>query len=93
MAIGRHLSIDPSGMWSARQAKAILEVIEPEAEAMGLYFQQLDVTEQGMPESRFLLQAYCRTHGWPVSPDSACEICIGDAPSSWVGVRAKCLAP
>jgi hypothetical protein len=69
-------SIDPRGTWSPRQAKAVLDVIGPEAEQRGLGFEMLDVTTFQMPAPRVMLQAYCLEHEWPVLLDEACEMCL-----------------
>lgn len=56
------LSVDPSGLWSLTQAKRVLAIINPEAEARGICFKAIDVTHFGMPHPRVMLIAYCLTH-------------------------------
>lgn len=68
-------SIDPSGTWSDRQVKKVLEVLEPEARQRGLYFRRIDVTTHNMPHRRYLLQAFCLKHDCVVALDSVCERC------------------
>jgi len=73
------LTIDPGGLWSVRQAAAVLAVIGPEAAALGLHFKTVDVTTWGMPAPRVLLVAYCRRHDVPIAPDTACALCLAEA--------------
>ncbi len=47
-------SIDPSGEWSDRKADKVLDVIQPEAEIMGLRFIKLDLSTNDRP-NRVLL--------------------------------------
>lgn len=78
MAAAVGLSVDPSGVWSPRQAKAVLDVIRDEARAMGLVFEPIEITMMGGPR-RMLLTAFCLRHGRAVALDTACESCIHEA--------------
>lgn len=76
MAFIAPLSIDPSGSWSAVQAAKVLEIINPEAKASGVYFSAVDITTMNMPNKRFLLTARCIKHWYPIELDGACPRCL-----------------
>lgn len=78
MAFIAPLSIDPSGSWSEVQATKVLEIINPEAKASGVYFSAVDITTMNMPNKRFLLTARCIKHQYPMDHDSACPRCLQD---------------
>ena len=69
------LSIDPRGEWSPVQARRVLDVINPEAAAQGLFFDMLDITTHRMPAPRVLLVAFCLQHEIAVADDSICSEC------------------
>ena len=72
------LSVHPGGLWSPRQADAVLAVIASEAAALGLQFRKVDVTTHAMPGPRVLLTAYCRRHEWPVAVEAPCPLCLAE---------------
>jgi len=72
----RALSVDPRGVWSVRQARKVLEIIQPEAKEMGLIFQMVEVTCHNDASAKVLLVAYCIRHECAVAIDSACELCL-----------------
>lgn len=76
MAYARSLSIDPSGEWSPAQLKAVLSIIRPEAEDIGLKLQPIDVTTQSMPVKRFIILVKCAKHGFPIPVGAVCEMCL-----------------
>lgn len=75
MATTFPFSIDPSGTWSPRQADAVLRVINPEAEKVGLRFERIDVSTHEKPD-RVILEAFCIKHRTVVRPDTACARCL-----------------
>lgn len=70
-------TVNPSGEWSERQLKAVLKIIEPEAEEMGLEVNSIEVTTYSTKEKRFIVTVRCKKHQEPLSPDSACPVCKG----------------
>jgi hypothetical protein len=70
------LSIDPSGTWSWRQAKAVLDVINPQAISHGIFFHPLEVTTHAHAYRHYILVAYCIEHDCAVMIDEVCAECL-----------------
>ncbi len=69
------LSIDPRGLWSDVQSRKVLEIIEPEAAAIGLGFRKIDVTTMNMPARRFMFQFTCLKHDCVIGWGGTCGFC------------------
>jgi hypothetical protein len=70
------LSIDPRGTWSHVQARRVLDIIQPEAERHGLFYQMLDTTTHNdLPGRRAILVAYCIEHEIAVVTGELCAEC------------------
>lgn len=72
-------SIDLRGEWSPRQAFHVMEVVRPEAEAVGLMVVPVNITTHGGP-ARVMILVLCRRHNVPVSPNSVCSKCKEEFP-------------
>lgn len=74
------LSIDVRGRWTARQANVVEKALEDELDARGLYLRVIDVTAMQDEVSWFVFLFCCKKHRYPIVEDSACAICIRNAP-------------
>lgn len=80
MTIRHALTIDPSGEWSPVQARKVLEIIQPQAIEMGIYFNAIEVTTFVSKFRRMILVAHCFRHQLGVSIDNVCWRCVRDDP-------------
>lgn len=72
-----NLTVNPCGMWSQRQARAVLAIVNPQARPHGLVFAPIDVTAHDAIGDwhRFILVAYCVEHEIAVLPNNVCPQC------------------
>lgn len=70
--------LDLAGIWTRDEAKAIIDRTRNNAAMSGLRVVLLEVTTMDDSEPKFILQARCARHDWPVDPDSACERCLAE---------------
>jgi len=83
MSVQQGLSVDIRGVWSPVQARKVLEIIQPEAWALGLEVVIIDVTAFGDTVPRLLLVTQCKLHHLPVVEDHACEYCHKNCAIDW----------
>lgn len=75
MVYKQPFSVDPSGPWSPRQARAVLAIIGPEAAARGVRFDTLDITSIHTGR-RVRLVPVCIKHDYPIATDDVCAACL-----------------
>lgn len=73
--IFKPLSVNPSGAWTRPQVAAVLDIIGPEADEIGLFFAVREIARFGGPQW-YEIVTYCKRHRVVVEPDSACRECL-----------------
>lgn len=72
----KRFSVDPRGLWTRPQVQAVLEIVGPEAEALGLFFAVRETPLFDSQTRWYEIIAYCSRHRVVVEPDSACRECV-----------------
>jgi hypothetical protein len=76
MATVSPLSIDIAGVWSFRQADAVIAALAPELDARGLELAKIDITTLGEWAPRCLLVARCGSCHHVIEAGEACRCSV-----------------